>query len=170
ELVVRFQHHLEVVLDVPVRKPDPRAAVVGDDRRAVVQDHLGEAFADRAEAAGAEGVEVPHAGPAQDEKVDAALANPPLQGLGPGRKRRLVAHGAETSTAPETLSTTRAEPPIRCPEHAVFLPSTYAACLRRGDACQPVREQLRRRATLSGFRVVSATTDSCVRPWTVGRR
>src|SRR5438046_9622698 len=37
ELVVRLEHHLEVVLDVPVRESDSRPAVVRDDRRAVVQ-------------------------------------------------------------------------------------------------------------------------------------
>src|SRR5439155_1289223 len=74
-----------------------------------------EAVADRAEAPGAERVEVAHAGPGEDEKVDAALANAPLQRLGPGRKRRQVGHRAETSTAPEAPSTTRTTYPMSGP-------------------------------------------------------
>ncbi len=78
ELVVRLEHRLEVVLDVPIRESDSRPAVVRDDRRAVVEDHLGEAIADRAEPPGAERMKIPHAGPVQDEEIDTALADAPL--------------------------------------------------------------------------------------------
>src|SRR5207244_12577179 len=74
ELVVRLEHRLEVVLDVPVRESDSRPAVVRDDRRAVVEDHLGEAIADRAEPTGAGRLKIPHAGPVQDEEIDTAPA------------------------------------------------------------------------------------------------
>src|SRR5256885_13000484 len=104
ELVVRLEHRLEVVLDVPVRDPDPRAAVVRDDRRAVVQDHLGEAVADRAEASRTQRMEVAHARPVQDEEVDTALADAPLKRLGPIGKGRLT-HRADTTTKREAVST-----------------------------------------------------------------
>ncbi len=76
--------------------PDPRAAVVGDDRRAIVQDHLSEAVGDRAETAGAERMEIPDAGPVPDEEIDTALADASLARLGPGGQGRQIAHRAET--------------------------------------------------------------------------
>ena len=76
--------------------PIPAPAVVRDDRRTVVQDHLGQAAGDRAETPGAERMEIPHAGPVQDEEIDTALADAPLQRLGPGGQGRQIAHRAET--------------------------------------------------------------------------
>src|SRR5207237_6440618 len=97
DLVVRLEHRLEVVLDVPVREPDPGATVVRDDHRAVVQDHLGEAVADRAEAPGAERMEVADTRSMQDEEIDAALADAAVDCLGPAGDGGRGAPGAETN-------------------------------------------------------------------------
>src|SRR5207237_1933527 len=58
------------------------------------------------EAPGAERMEVADTRSMQDEEIDAALADAPLECLGPNREGRQVAHRAETTMAPETLSTT----------------------------------------------------------------
>ena len=84
DLVVGPQHGLEIVARGGVGEADPRAAVVGDDHGAVGEHHLSEEVADRAVPLGAQRVQVPHAGPVEDEAIDAPLAHAALQRLRPG--------------------------------------------------------------------------------------
>ena len=93
------------------RSPDPATILVVEDE-VLIRLMIAEELRDGSVATRAERVDVADAGPVQDERVDAALPDPPLQSrvVGPWRFSFRTAVSANTawSGAPETASSIHA--------------------------------------------------------------